>query len=108
MGGMIMTEGMMNERHLIRIFKLNPHMYLHGFDANGQDKAKRFREVCQRLMKFTVEGVARGLEDVMKVEPELSRLSYVFKVHDLLLANEKKNYEKPMALSMGSIMRGMP
>ena len=97
----------MNERHLMRIFKLNPRMYLHGFDENGQDKAKRFREVCQRLMKFTVEGVSRGLEDVLRVEPGLSRLSYVFKVHDLLLANEKKNYEKPMGLSMKSIMAGM-
>jgi len=102
-----MTEGMMNERHLIRLFKLNPHMYLHGFDENGKDKAEHFRKVCQRLMKFTVEGVSNGLDDVLKVEPGLSRLSYVFKVHDLLLANEKKSYEKPMGLSMKAIMAGM-
>ena len=103
-----MSEGMMNERHLMRIFKLNTHMYLHGFDANGKDKAEFFRRTCQRLMKFTVEGVSKGLDDIQKVEPELSRLSYVFKVHDLLIANEKKSYEKPMGLSMKSIMAGMP
>ena len=82
----------MNERHLMRIFKLNPRMYLHGFDENGKDKAKHFREVCQRLMKFTVGGVSKGLGDVLRVEPELSRMSYVFKVHDLLIQKEKSEY----------------
>lgn len=88
-----MTEGMMNERHLIRVFKLNPRIYLHGFDDSGKEKSKQFRDVCQRLMKFKVEDVASGLEEVQKIAgSELSRISYVFKVHDFLLAKEKKEH----------------
>lgn len=104
-----MTEGMMNERHLIRLFKLNPRMYLHGFDEQGKDKAEHFRKVCQRLMKFTVEGVSKGLDKVQKLEGEhLSRLSYVFKVHDLLLTEEKKSYiDAPVASSIKQAMRSL-
>ena len=104
-----MSEGMMNERHLIRLFKLNPHMYLHGFDDNGKDKAEHFRKVCKRLMKFTVEGVSKGLDKVIALEGnQLSRLSYVFKVHDLLLTEEKKSYlDAPVASSIKHAMRSL-
>ena len=103
-----MSEGKMNERHLIRIFKLNPHMYLHGFDANGKDKAEYFRRTCQRLMKFTVEDVSNGLDEIMRVDPNLPRLSYVFKVHDILLTKEKKSYiDAPVASSIKQAMRSL-
>jgi hypothetical protein len=104
-----MNEGLMNERHLIRLFKLNPHMYLHGFDENGKDKAEHFRKVCQRLMKFSVERVSRGLENVLSSEGNhLSRLSYVFKVHDLLLAEQKVEYlNAPVASNIKQAMKSL-
>jgi len=84
------------------------------FELNGKILIENWRKLefkrhCERIMRHPAERVHEALQKAVKlVGNDKPRLYYIKMVHDILLELEKKEFQKPMGLSMKSIMNGMP
>lgn len=84
------------------IFELNGKLLIEQF------KHLEFKRHCDRIMRHPADRVSEALRQAIELcGNDKPRLYYIKVVHDILLDLEKKEFNKPMALSMKDIMAGM-